>query len=422
MKQEQPTSPKPSIRLGIRENSAQFILLLLVNGFVGAMVGMERSILPAMAEEEFHQVARVAVLSFIGVFGFTKALANVFAGSWADKHGRKTVLVAGWLVAVPVPFLLMWAPSWSWILVANALLGISQGLSWSAAVIMKIDLAGPKRRGLAMGLNEAAGYLAVALSAGVTGWIAARYGLRQPFLLGVGYVVLGLGLSLAFVRDTSGHAAQEQQLTSGAMGSGLKPQQVFLETSLRNRNLSSFCQAGLVNNLNDGVAWGLFPLIFAASGSSLSQVGVLAAIYPAVWGLGQLLTGAWSDRVGRKRLIVGGMGVQSLGIATVGVVGSFEGYALGMALLGAGTAMVYPTLLAGISDVAEPAWRATAVGVYRWWRDLGYVVGALIAGVVSDVLGFEEAVFVVAGLTFLSGSWVAWRADETHGGRLGKVA
>ena len=415
MKQTSPTAGKgPTTRLGIQENAAQFALLVLINGFVGAMVGMERSILPALAEEEFHQVARVAVLSFIGVFGLAKALANVFAGSWADKTGRKRVLVAGWLIATPVPFLLMWAPSWSWILAANALLGVSQGLSWSAAVIMKIDLAGPKRRGLAMGLNEAAGYLAVAFSAAATGWVAAEFGLRpEPFMLGVGYVVAGLGLTLLFVRETSDHAAHEQHSTAQAPDPGWTARAVFVETSVKDRNLSAFSQAGLVNNLNDGMAWGLFPLMFMASGLSLSEVGVLAAIYPAVWGFGQLLTGAWSDHVGRKRLIVGGMWLQALGIATVGAVGSFGGYALGMALLGAGTAMVYPTLLAGISDVAEPAWRATAVGVYRWWRDLGYVVGAIVAGVVADALGFGAAVQVVAVLTFLSGAWVAWRAEET---------
>ena len=414
MKQVKTANPNHLTRLGIRENRAQFALLMLVNGFVGAMVGMERSILPALAEEEFQQVARVAVLSFIAVFGLAKALANAFAGRWADQQGRKRVLVAGWLIATPVPFLLMWAPSWSWILAANALLGVSQGLSWSAAVIMKIDLAGPKRRGLAMGLNEAAGYLAVALSAAATGWMAAEFGLRpSPFLLGVGFVVIGLVLSVVFVHDTSDHARQEQRTTPEVSDRDWSARKVFIETSVKDRNLSAFCLAGLVNNLNDGMAWGLFPLIFAASGLSLSEVGVLAALYPAVWGLAQLFTGAWSDRVGRKPLIVGGMWLQTLGIAAVGTAWSFGGYALGMTMLGAGTAMVYPTLLAGISDVAKPAWRATAVGVYRWWRDLGYVVGALIAGVIADAVGFGAAVHVVAGLTFLSGAWVAWRANET---------
>jgi MFS family permease len=265
-----------------------------------------------------------------------------------------------------------------------------------------------------MGLNEAAGYLAVALSAAATGWVAAEFGLRpEPFMLGVVYVVAGLGLTLLFVRETSAHAAQEQHSTGQAPDPVWSARAVFIEASVKDRNLSAFSQAGLVNNLNDGMAWGLFPLMFMASGLSLSEVGVLAAIYPAVWGFGQLFTGAWSDHVGRKRLIVGGMWLQALAIATVGAVGSFGGYALGMALLGAGTAMVYPTLLAGISDVAEPAWRATAVGVYRWWRDLGYVVGALVAGVVADALGSGAAVHVVAVLTFLSGAWVAWRAEET---------
>jgi MFS family permease len=407
------TAPKNTTRLGIRENAAQFALLVLINGFVGAMVGMERSILPTLAEQEFHQVARVAILSFIAVFGLAKALANIFAGVWADKAGRKRVLVAGWLVSSPVPFLLMWAPSWSWVLAANALLGVSQGLTWSAAVIMKIDLAGPKRRGLAMGLNEAAGYLAVGLSAAATGWVAAEFGLRpEPFMLGVAYIALGLFLSVVSVQDTVNHRALEQANSGHPQLPHSRPAWVFVETTLKNGTLSTYCQAGLVNNLNDGVAWGLFPLIFAASGLSLSEVGALAAIYPAIWGLGQLFTGAWSDRAGRKPLIVSGMGLQALGIVVVGVASSFEGYSLGMMLLGMGTAMVYPTLLAAISDAAKPAWRATAVGVYRWWRDLGYVVGAVVAGVVADAFGPGVAINLIASLTLLSGVLVAFGANE----------
>jgi len=379
------------------------------------MVGLERSILPAIAEQEFALAARSAVLSFIVVFGLTKAATNYFAGRLSDAYGRKAVLVGGWLVATPVPFLLMWAPSWNWVLVANAFLGVSQGLTWSTTVIMKIDLAGPQRRGLAMGLNEFAGYGAVALSALATGWIAAHYGLRpQPFYLGVGFVVLGFGLSVFAVRETRHHAAHEAGLHA-MPAAGLPGQrEVFLRTSFTDRNLSSVSQAGLVNNLNDGMAWGLFPLLFAAAGLKLGQIGTLAAIYPAVWGLSQLCTGALSDRIGRKGLIVGGMWVQAVGIVLIGVAAGFAGFAVGAVLLGLGTAMVYPTLLAAIGDVAHPAWRASAVGVYRLWRDMGYAVGALLAGVTADMFGLRAAVFVVAVLTFLSGA-VALRRREARG-------
>lgn len=404
----------PPLRLGIRANLSQFLLLVLVNAFVGAMVGLERSILPAIAEQEFALAARSAVLSFIVVFGLTKAATNYFAGRLSDAYGRKVVLVSGWLVATPVPFLLMWAPSWNWVLVANALLGVSQGLTWSTTVIMKIDLAGPQRRGLAMGLNEFAGYGAVALSALATGWIAARYGLRpQPFYLGVGFVVLGLGLSVFAVRETRHHAAHEARMHATPAAGLPGAREIFLRTSFTDRNLSSVSQAGLVNNLNDGMAWGLFPLLFAATGLNLRQIGTLAAIYPAVWGLSQLYTGALSDRIGRKQLIVGGMWVQAVGIVVIGVAGGYAGFAAGAVLLGLGTAMVYPTLLAAIGDVAHPAWRASAVGVYRLWRDMGYAVGALLAGATADAFGLRAAVFVVAGLTFLSGVF-ALRMRQTR--------
>jgi MFS family permease len=404
------------VRLGLRENLAQFSLLVLVNGFVGAMVGMERSILPAIAEEEFHLAARTAILSFIVVFGVTKALTNYFAGRLSDRLGRKVVLIAGWLVAVPVPFALMWAPSWSWILAANVLLGVSQGLTWSTTVIMKIDLAGPRNRGLAMGLNEFAGYFAVALSALATGWLAARYGLRpEPFFLGVAFVVIGLALSVLLVRETSHHVAAESRQAGGPPPEGVPTaREVFIRTSLRDRNLSSISQAGLVNNLNDGMAWGLFPILFASAGMSLGQIGTLAAIYPAVWGLGQLFTGAWSDRVGRKRLIVSGMWVQAVGIGVIALSQGFAGFALGAVLLGAGTAMVYPTLLAAIGDVAHPSWRASSVGVYRLWRDMGYAVGALLAGAVADAFGLGAATWTIAVLTFASGALAALRMRETH--------
>jgi MFS family permease len=405
----------PGIHLGLRENAGQFGLLVLVNAFVGAMIGLERSILPAIAEEEFGLVARSAILSFIVAFGVTKALTNYAAGRLSDRVGRKPVLVAGWLVAAPVPFMLMWAPSWTWILVANVLLGVSQGLTWSTTVIMKIDLAGARRRGLAMGLNEFAGYFAVAASALATGWVAARHGLRpEPFYLGVGYVVVGLGLSVLAVRETRGHADHESRAIGELPAAGVPTaRQVFWRTTLLDRDLSSVTQAGLVNNLNDGMAWGIFPLFFAAASLSLDQIGALAAIYPATWGLGQLVTGAWSDRVGRKRLIVAGMWVQSVGIATVVLSAGFPGFALGAVLLGVGTALVYPTLLATIGDVAHPSWRASSVGVYRLWRDLGYAVGAVLAGLAADAFGLAAAMWIVAGLTALSGVVVAVRMRET---------
>jgi MFS family permease len=402
------------LRLGLRENLAQFTLLVVVNAFVGAMIGMERSILPAIAEQEFHIVARTAVLSFIVVFGITKALTNYLAGRWSDRFGRKQILVGGWLFAIPVPFLLMWAPSWNWILFANVLLGISQGLTWSTTVIMKIDLVGAKRRGLAMGLNEFAGYFAVAGSALATGWLAARYGLRpEPFYLGIGFVALGLGLSLFAVKETRHHVAHEAQQV-GAPAATLSPREVFWLTTWRDRNLASVSQAGLVNNLNDGMAWGLFPLFFAAAHLDIDQIGMLAAIYPATWGVAQIFTGALSDRVGRKWLIAGGMWVQAIGIAVIVLAGGFAGFALGCTLLGVGTAMVYPTLLAAIGDVAHPSWRASAVGVYRLWRDLGYAVGAVLAGLTADALGLAAAMWVVAALTLASGLQVALRMQETH--------
>jgi len=404
-----------AVRLGLRENLAQFSLLVVVNAFVGAMIGLERSILPAIAEQDFHLAARAAILSFIVVFGVTKALTNYGAGRLADRFGRKHVLVAGWLVATPVPFLLMWGPSWSWVVAANVLLGVSQGLTWSLTVIMKIDLVGPQRRGLAMGLNEFAGYVAVAASAFATGWIAARYGLRpQPFYLGIVYVACGLLLSALLVRETLHHVSHETTLQSAERkDASLSQREVFRRATLTDRNLSSVSQAGLVNNLNDGMAWGIFPLYFAAAGIGLEQIGLLAGLYPAVWGIMQLFTGAWSDRIGRKGLIVWGMWVQAGGIVVTVATSSMVGFALGAVLLGAGTAMVYPTLLAAIGDVAHPSWRASAVGVYRLWRDLGYAIGALLSGIVADAFGLAAAMWLVTALTFASGGLAALRMSET---------
>jgi MFS family permease len=401
------------VHLGLRENVPQFALLVVVNAFVGAMVGMERSILPAIAEQEFHLVARTAILSFIMVFGVSKALTNYLAGRFADEVGRKPVLVAGWLIAVPVPFLLMWAPSWNWILAANLLLGMSQGFTWSTTVIMKIDLVGTERRGLAMGLNEFAGYVAVAGAALATGWIAARTGLRpDPFYLGIVFVAVGLGLSVLLVRETALHVALESSRRAPSVNA-LTPREVFWRTSIADRHLSSISQFGLVNNLNDGMAWGLFPLFFADANMTLGRIATLAAIYPATWGIVQLATGAVSDRIGRKWLIVGGMWVQAVGIGVIIISKAFLGFAMGAALLGIGTAMVYPTLLAAIGDVALPAWRASSVGVYRFWRDLGYAVGALLAGISADVVGLSGAMWIVAGITALSGLVAAVRMRET---------
>lgn len=408
--------------LGLRQNAAQFALLVAVNALVGGMLGQERTVVPLLGEREFGLQAYTAGLTFILVFGLSKAAANYFAGAWGDRYGRKPVLVAGWLVAVPVPLMLIWAPSWTWVIVANVLLGVSQGMTWSTTVVMKIDLVGPSRRGFAMGLNEAAGYGAVALTALATGYLAESYGLRPaPFLLGIAFAALGLGLSTFAVRETRGHARLEAA-SHVARADGrhdhlhdrLSDREVFVQTSFREPALSSASQAGLVNNLNDGLAWGLFPILFVAADLSVARIGLLAAIYPAVWGLGQLATGALSDRWGRKWLIAGGMGVQAVALAVIALGDTFLVWALAAALLGAGTAMVYPTLLAAIGDVAHPAWRSRSVGVYRLWRDGGFAVGALLAGVVADALGIRAAVWVVAALTALSGVVVAVRMYETH--------
>lgn len=405
-------SSSTAITLGMRANWQQFSLLVLINAFVGAMIGMERTILPSIAEKEFLLAAHSAILSFIVVFGVSKALTNYYAGRFSDAYGRKIVLIAGWLIATPVPFLLMWAPSWNWVLLANLFLGISQGLTWSTTVIMKIDLAGPKNRGMAMGINEFAGYFAVGAAALATGWIAASYGLRpQPFYLGVAFVLVGLALSVLAVRETRGHAQHEAAL--GATAAPAPSQKtIFWQTSLRDPNLSSISQAGLVNNLNDGMAWGLFPLVFAAAGMTLTEIGWLAAIYPTVWGICQLFTGALSDRIGRKWLIAAGMWVQAGGIAIITVNAEFAAFVWGAVLLGVGTAMVYPTLLAAIGDVVNPSWRASTVGVYRLWRDMGYAIGALLSGLVADLFGMSMAMWSVAFLTFLSGVIAAVRMHE----------
>jgi MFS family permease len=405
------------IRLGLRNNLGQFTLLVAVNALVGGMVGQERTVLPLLAVDVFGLTALGSALTFIVAFGLTKAITNLAAGALSDRYGRKPVLVAGWLVGIPVPLLLIWAPDWTWIIAANVLLGFNQGLTWSTTVIMKIDLVGPSRRGLALGLNEAAGYGAVAVTALVTGFIAEAWGLRPaPFLLGLAFVGLGLGLSAIFVRETREYARLEaaDQVLMDRNGRGPSTSELFMRTTFREPALSAASQAGLVNNLNDGLAWGLLPIFYAGAGLNVSEIGLLAATYPAVWGLGQLATGAVSDRIGRKGLIVGGMLLQAAALAVIAEARGLAPWFVAAVALGVGTAMVYPTLLAVVGDVAHPSWRASAVGVYRLWRDLGFAVGALLAGFIADRLGMPAAIWMVAALTAASGIVVLIRMYESH--------
>jgi MFS family permease len=420
-----------TVQLGLRANWQQFTLLVIVNAFVGGMVGLERGIVPLLGQQVFGLTSTVAVLSFIVSFGIVKAASNLFAGRLSDRIGRKGVLITGWLFGLPVPILIIFAPAWGWVVFANLLLGVNQGLCWSTTVIMKIDLVGPARRGLAMGINEAAGYGAVSLAAIAAGYLAATYALRpQPFLLGVGFALAGLILSIFFVRESHGHARHEakllalqsrhvqdspEQATAQTTGRPTIPsfKEIFLLTSWKDRTLFSVSQAGLVNNLNDGLAWGLLPLFFAAGGLGIAQIGLLAGIYPGVWGTAQLFTGALSDHLGRKGMIVAGMMLQGAALILVSLLHGFAWWAVAMVLLGLGTALVYPTLLAAISDVAHPEWRASAVGVYRLWRDSGYAIGALLAGVLATFFGVPWAIVVIGGLTFLSGVVVKFVMSET---------
>lgn len=411
------------LALGLGANIGQFSLLVLINAFVGGMVGLERTVLPLIAEQEFGLASKSAIFSFIVSFGIVKAVANLIAGKYSDVLGRKKLLVLGWLFGLPVPFMVMWAPSWNVITAANVLLGINQGLCWSTTVIMKIDLVGPKRRGFAMGLNEFAGYGAVALAAFASGYLASVYGLRPvPFYLGIAFAVLGLVLSLLLVKDTTGHAREEARVQSQSGKVETPPfREIFAVTSYRNPTLFSVSQAGLINNLNDGAAWGLFPLFFASQGLGVRSIGVLASTYPAVWGLSQLATGALSDRWGRKWMIVFGMWTQGVAIFLIAAAPSlvyalterFWLWVIGAVLLGLGTALVYPTLLAAIGDAVEPGWRASAVGVYRLWRDLGYAIGALISGILADIFGLVWAVLAVGAMTVGSGIIAALRMRET---------
>jgi len=406
-----PSAPA-RIRLGLRENWQQFSLLVLINAFVGGMVGLERTLVPLIGSETFQLASTAAVTSFIVSFGIVKAFTNLISGQLADSWGRKKTLVLGWAVGLPVPFLIMWAPAWGWIVAANVLLGINQGLSWSMTVIMKVDLVGPRQRGLAVGLNEFAGYLAVGVTAFLTGYLATIYGLRPvPFYLGIGYAAAGLILSVALVRDTREHVALERR-QHPRVESPLSFGDVFMRTSLTDRHLFAASQAGLVNNLNDGMSWGIFPLFFAAARLGVERIGILKGIYPAIWGILQVVTGPLSDRWGRKGLIAAGMWVQAIGLFTVAGFDSFGWWLLGSVLLGLGTAMVYPCLLAAVSDAADPSWRARALSVYRFWRDLGYAIGALTAGLLAAIFGFAWTIAAIGALTFVSGVIVARLMQE----------
>jgi MFS family permease len=406
------SAARPRIALGLRQNWQQFTLLVLINAFVGGMVGLERTLVPLIGSETFQLASTVAVTSFIISFGVVKAITNLVSGQLADTWGRKKTLVLGWVVGLPVPFLIMWAPTWEWIVAANVLLGINQGLSWSMTVIMKVDLVGPRQRGLAVGLNEFAGYLAVGLTAFLTGYLATLYGLRPiPFYLGIGYAAAGLLLSMMVVRDTREHVALERS-QHPRIETSLSFGEVFLRTSLTDRNLFAASQAGLVNNLNDGMSWGIFPLFFAAAGLSVERIGSLKGVYPAIWGILQVVTGPLSDRWGRKGLIAAGMWVQALGLFIVAILDGFGWWFFGSVLLGIGTAMVYPCLLAAVSDAAHPTWRARALSVYRFWRDLGYAIGALTAGVLAALVGFAWTIATIGLLTFVSGVVVAALMQE----------
>jgi MFS family permease len=410
------TVATPSLRLGIRANIVQFALLMVINACVGGMVGLERTVVPLIGTQEFGLLLNTAAVSFIISFGLVKAGVNLLSGALADRYGRKRILVLGWLFGLPVPFMIIWAPSWGWIVAANILLGLNQGLAWSMAVIMKIDLAGPRQRGLAVGLNEFAGYLAVGLTALATGYLASVYGLRPaPFYLGIAYAVLGLLLSWLLVRETRIYTQLERPASTAASSTAPPTlRAIFARTTWGDRTLFAACQAGLVNNLNDGMSWGILPIFFAAQGLHVEGIGILKFVYPTVWSLSQIVTGPLADIVGRKPLIATGMAVQAAGIWLILATHTFSWWLGGSILLGVGTAMVYPALLAVVSDAAAPAWRARSLGVYRFWRDLGYAIGALLAGVIADLIGIGWAIGVVGGLTLLSGMITAVVMVETR--------
>lgn len=394
-----------SVQLGLKENWKQFTLLVVINGFVGGMVGLERSILPRIAEVEFHIAVKTAILSFIIVFGIVKAITNFYAGALADKFGRKKLLVAGWIIGIPIPFILMFAPSWSWIIAANVLLGINQGLTWSSTVVMKIDLVGEKQRGFAMGLNEFAGYIAVAVTAFLTGWIASEYGIRPyPFYIGIALVFLGLIGSIFFIKDTKYHVAKE---TISNTIPRLK--NIFWETTWKDKNLGSVTQAGLINNLNDGMAWGIFPILLAIKGFTIGEIGIVASIYPAVWGIGQLFTGRMADKFCKKDMLYIGMLLQAIALVTLIWANTMLHFILLSTILGWGTAMVYPTFLATVAENTNPQDRAKSIGIFRLWRDLGYAIGAILTGVMADLFSINAAIFFVGLLTLISAIIIRYR-------------
>jgi MFS family permease len=409
-----------AVKQGLRQNLGQFVILIIVNAFVGAMIGLEQTVVPLIGKNEFGIESNAIILSFIASFGLVKAILNLYAGTLAEKWGRKRVLVVGWLFGIPVPFILLSAPDWNWIIFANVLLGVNQALAWSMTVNMKIDLVGRERRGLALGLNEFAGYLSVAVVGFATGYLASVYGLKPfPFYTGIGFAVIGTILSAIIVRDTKQFMLLETQSHKKQEGESdsddkLSFKQVFVQTSWKNRTLLSVSQAGLVNNLVFGVSWGLFTLYFASFNLNVNDIGFLKALHPAVWGVLQLATGSLSDKIGRKLLIYTGMIVQAIGIWTVLLSGSTLGWIAGMSLLGVGTALVYPTLLAAISDIAHPKWRATSLGVYRFWRDLGFVFGAIGVGLLADLFGVTTAIQSVAWIALASGVFAFLVMRETH--------
>lgn len=394
-----------NVRLGLKENWKQFTLLVIINAFVGGMVGLERAILPQIAESEFHIAAKTAILSFIIVFGITKAITNYFTGAWSNRIGRKKLLTIGWIVALPVPFILMYAQEWSLIVAANALLGISQGLTWSSTVVMKIDLVGEKQRGLAMGLNEFAGYAAVAIVAFATGWVASEYGLRPyPFIIGIVLSISGLLGSLFLVKDTRHHVAAESVSSTIP-----RLKNIFWETTWKNKNLGAVTQAGLINNLNDGMVWGLFPILLASKNFSLSDIGVITAIYPAVWGIGQLFTGKLADHFCKKDLLYSGMLLQGMALIALIWADSFAHYVILASVLGIGTAMVYPTFLATVAENTHPADRAKSLGIFRLWRDSGYAIGAILTGIIADTLGMNASILAIGLLTIFSAGIIFYR-------------
>ena len=403
-----------TIQLGLKENWKQFTLLVIINGFVGGMIGLERSILPRIAEEEFAIAAKTAILSFIIVFGITKAITNYYTGTLANKFGRKKLLVAGWMIGIPIPFMLMFAPGWSWIIAANVLLGINQGLTWSSTVVMKIDLVGEKQRGFAMGLNECAGYIAVAIVAFITGWIASEYGIRPyPFYLGIGLVFFGLLGSIFFIKDTTGHVAKETISNNVP-----KLKNLFWDTTWKNANLGSVTQAGLINNLNDGMAWGIFPILLATKGFTIGEIGIVTGIYPAVWGIGQLFTGRMADRFCKKDMLYIGMLLQAVALIVLVWAHTMVHFIILSSILGWGTAMVYPTFLATVAENTNPQDRAKSIGIFRLWRDLGYAIGAILTGIIADLISIDASIIFIGLLTLASAFIIHYRMKCRTGGSL----